>query len=179
MPILIVLNGPPGIGESTLARRYIEDHPMSLALEQDLVRGLLGGWRTRAKESGEAAHSLCLEMARSHLRAGHDVIVPQFIALPSYLDELAQVGAELAARHVELVLLDDAAASERRFHQRLDDPLWGEHQRVAAEFVAAAGGYVHQYQRLIDGLAGRNAVEIPSVDGDLEGTYQLLLAQVT
>jgi len=179
VPTLIVLNGPPGIGKSTLARRYIEDHPMSLALEQDVVRGLLGGWRTREKESGEAARSLCLEMARTHLRAGHDVIVPQFIALPSYLDDLAQVGAELAVRHVELVLLDDAAASERRFHQRLDDPLWGEHQRVAAEFVAAAGGYAHQYQRLIDGLPGRNAVEIPSVDGDLEGTYQLLLAQVT
>ncbi len=59
---------------------------MTLALEQDVVRGLLGGWRTREKESGEAARSLCLEMARTHLRAGHDVIVPQFIALPSYLD---------------------------------------------------------------------------------------------
>lgn len=118
-------------------------------------------------------------MARAHLRAGHDVIVPQFIALPSYLDELAQVGADLAARHIELVLLDDAAGSERRFHQRLADPLWSEHQRVAAEFVAAAGGYAHQYQRLIDGLAGRSAVEIRSVVGDLEGTYQLLLAHVT
>jgi len=179
VPVLIVLNGPPGIGKSTLARRYIEDHPMSLALEQDVVRRLLGGWRTREKESGEAARSLCLEMARAHLRAGHHVIVPQFIALPSYLDELAQVSADLAARHVELVLLDDAAASERRFHQRLNDPLWSEHQRVAAEFVAAAGGYADQYQRLIDGLAGRNAAEIPSVDGDLEGTYQLLLAHVT
>jgi len=95
VPTLIVLNGPPGIGKTTLARRYVEDHPMSLALEQDVVRGLLGGWRTREKESGQAARSLCLEMARTHLRAGHNVIVPQFIALPSYLDELAQVGADL------------------------------------------------------------------------------------
>ena len=95
-----------------------------------------------------------------------------------YLNELARVAADVAARHVELVLLDDAVASERRFHRRLDDPLWGEHQRVAAEFTAAAGGYAHQYQRLMDGLAGRDALEILSIDGDLEGTYPLLLAQV-
>lgn len=151
---------------------------MALALEQDVVRGLLGGWRTRETESGEAARHLCLEMARTHLRAGHDVVVPQFIAMPHYLDALAQVGADLAARHVELVLLDDAEASERRFHHRLTDPLWGEHQRVAAEFIAAAGGYARQYQRLIEGLAGRHVIPIPSVEGDLERTYTLLLAHI-
>ena len=52
MPRLIVLNGPPGIGKSTIARRYVEDHPMTLALEQDVVRGLLGGWRPRETEAG-------------------------------------------------------------------------------------------------------------------------------
>ena len=151
---------------------------MSLSLEQDVVRGLLGGWRTRETESGEAARRLCLEMARTHLRAGHDVIVPQFIALPNYLDQLAQVGADVSARHVDLVLLDDAVASERRFHERIGDPLWAEHQRLAAEFVEAAGGYAHQYQRLIQGLARRNAVEIAVVEGDVERTYQRLLAQL-
>ena len=152
---------------------------MSLSLEQDVVRGLLGGWRTRETESGKAARGLCLEMARAHLRQGHDVIVPQFIALPSYLDRLAQVGADVSARHIEVVLLDDAAASERRFHQRISDPTLAEHQCVAAEFIDAAGGYAHQYQRLIQALAQRNASEIMSVKGDVEGTYQLLLAHIS
>ena len=35
MARLIVLNRPPGIGKSTLAQRYADDHPLSLCLEQD------------------------------------------------------------------------------------------------------------------------------------------------
>ena len=67
MPRLIVLNGPPGIGKSTLARRYVDDHPLTLCLEQDVVQGLLGGWLTREGDSNLLARQLCLGMARTHL----------------------------------------------------------------------------------------------------------------
>lgn len=46
---------------------------MALSLEQDVVRGLLGGWRTREAEPGALAREFCLAMARIHLVAGHDV----------------------------------------------------------------------------------------------------------
>jgi predicted kinase len=179
VPRLILLNGPPGIGKSTLAHRYIEDHPLTLSLEQDVVRGLIGGWRTRENDSGILARKLCVEMARAHLLGGHDVIVPQFVALTSYLDQLAQLARDVAAGYVEVVLLDDADHAERRFHGRLGDPLWIEHQRAAAEFIEAAGGYAYQYQRLLDALAGRTATVISSIEGDVDGTYQLLLAELS
>jgi predicted kinase len=178
VPRLIVLNGPPGIGKSTLALRYVEDHPLALSLEQDVVRGLLGGWRTREGESGALARELCVGMVRIHLLAGRDVVVPQFIANPEYLDRLADLAHEVGTQHVEFALLDDLGSAERRFHARINDPLRAEHQRVAAVFIDEAGGFAHNYERLARCLADRESIEIHSVEGDPDATYRAVLGHL-
>jgi predicted kinase len=45
MPRMILLNGPPSCGKSTLARRYAQEHPLSLNLDVDRIRDLIGGWQ--------------------------------------------------------------------------------------------------------------------------------------
>jgi predicted kinase len=45
MPMLILVNGAPDAGKSTLARRYVESHPLALLLDIDELRTMLGGWR--------------------------------------------------------------------------------------------------------------------------------------
>ena len=42
---LIHLNGPSRVGKSTLARRYADEHQGTLALDLDVLAGLIGGWR--------------------------------------------------------------------------------------------------------------------------------------
>ncbi|MBA8793744.1 adenylate kinase family enzyme [Friedmanniella endophytica] len=44
MPRLIHLNGPPGIGKSTLAALGVERHPGTLDLDADQLHPLIGGW---------------------------------------------------------------------------------------------------------------------------------------
>ena len=151
---------------------------MTLSLEQDVVRGLLGGWRSREVESAALARELCVAMARVHLRAGHDVVVPQFVANPDYLDRLLEVGRHVGVQATEFVLLDDASSAERRFHARIGDPRLAEHQRVAAVFIEQAGGYAYQYARLARCVAGRDVVEVRSVEGDPDATYRAVLAHL-
>ena len=96
MPRLIVLNGPPAIGKSTLAQRYVEEHPLALNLDIDSVRRLLGRWQEAPNEAGLLAREMTLTMARVHLGGGHDVVLPQYLGRPAFLQQ-----AEDVARLVE------------------------------------------------------------------------------
>lgn len=77
MPRLIHLNGPSGIGKSTIAQRYAELRPGVLNLDTDRVVCLIGGWRDTFFETFKAAQVLTVAMAEAHLRTGHDVVMPQ------------------------------------------------------------------------------------------------------
>jgi predicted kinase len=74
-PRALLLNGPPGIGKSTLAARLIDDTPLALNIDIDSIRRQLGGWDVQPS-SKRLARELGKEMARVHLLAGHDVSSP-------------------------------------------------------------------------------------------------------
>jgi predicted kinase len=157
---LIVVNGPPGIGKSTIARRYVAEHPLALCLDIDLVRALLGDWASDPQSAGLAARAMALEMARVHLLAGHDVVVPQYIGRPPFLDQLAKLAAQVSADYREIVLMDGRAGALARHAARGGDPA------VGAEM----------YDRLNAFLAGRPpAIVIPTVGGEVEASYAAVL----
>ena len=118
MAKLVLLNGPPAVGKSTLARRYADEHPLTLVLEIDTVRALLGSWLEEWQRSGTVARMIALAMARTHLEAGHDVIVPQLLARRPFA-ELLQATAEAAgASFYEFALLDPRDVVLARLEQR-------------------------------------------------------------
>lgn len=180
-PVLVLLNGPPGCGKSTLATRYAADHPLTLALDIDRVRAMLGGWRRHPTEAGLAARELALVAARTHLRAGHDVVVPQLLARPDFLVRLERLAAEVGAPFVEIVLLDTREAARRRFVDRTARAETRDHVEAAAALDAAGGldELDAMYDRLVAMLADRPAAHrVPSVEGDVDGTYAAVLAVV-
>lgn len=59
MARLILLNGMPGIGKSTLAERYADDHPGVLNLDVDRLGRTMGG---DFASTAEPARALALTM---------------------------------------------------------------------------------------------------------------------
>ncbi|WP_326568235.1 AAA family ATPase [Amycolatopsis rhabdoformis] len=165
---LIVLNGPPAIGKSTLAARFAEDHPPALNLDIDRIRVLVGGWRERPRESGEAARALALAAARAHLTAGHDVVVPQLLARPDFLLQLENLAHETGAALHELVLWDSRDNVLNRFADRVPRP--EHHETTAAE----VGEF---YDHLEAFLAERpRARVITTAAGHVDEAYRAVLA---
>jgi predicted kinase len=179
VPRLIHLNGPPGIGKSTLAQRYVADHPLAFCLDIDGFRRLIGGWDEHASESGRLARRMALAMAREHLTAGYDVVVPQLLARPEFALELRDLASATGAAFHEIVLLDFAADAASRFAARADDEVWALHHAEAVDMLEAAGGFVATYERLVAAIPSLpDAVVITTRAAEIDNAYAALLAAV-
>jgi predicted kinase len=104
---LLLLNGPPGVGKSTVAAALAARRPGTLVLDVDVVRALISGDRAG---TAEPARRLALDMARSHLGAGADVVVPQLVARPDQVARFGRAAADGGARFAH-VLLEAAPAT--------------------------------------------------------------------
>lgn len=176
MSKLIFLNGPPGIGKSTLAATYTENHP--LALDIDTLRCLLGQWMEHP-ESGTIARRHALEMARAHLSAGYDVIVPQLAALPALIDQFATVAEDMNADFYEVMLLDTRDNVLCRWDRHASNDATTPGRFNAQALVERSGGTStvgHYYDSLNEMLPSRtNAVVIQTTEGHADETYAALL----
>ena len=77
MSRLIHLNGPPGIGKSTLARRFVDERPGVLNCDVDVLRTLIGGWQSDFARAGALIRPAALAMIEAYLGDGNDVVFPQ------------------------------------------------------------------------------------------------------
>jgi predicted kinase len=136
---LVLINGAPGIGKSTLAQMYVDEHPLALALDIDVVRAMLSCWLDHPVEAGLIARRLALEMARAQLSAGRDVLVPQFLGRLDFVLELEQLCRQVGAGFVELALLSSPQEAVDRFVQRSRHPETSV-QRDAAALLDQSGG---------------------------------------
>jgi predicted kinase len=118
MARLIHLNGPSRVGKSTLARRYAGNHPGTLCLDVDVLIGQVDGWREDLSAAFLVARAHGLALAKSHLRNGQDVVVPQLVTIFDEGNPFEAAAAEAGAGFVEVALLAGIDEHTRRLREK-------------------------------------------------------------
>ena len=149
MPRLIHLNGPSGIGKSTIARTYAERHAGVLNLDTDRVVCLIGGWQDTFFETFKAAQLLTLAMAETHLRTGHDVVMPQLATRVIDIQAFEDVAKSCDADYREILLTAGKSVAGARFADRAAN---GDAVTKGIDDVVAERGGIAVVERIHDQL---------------------------
>ncbi len=179
--MLVLLNGPPASGKSTIAERLVAERPLALRLDVDVVRSLLGDWLDRPTDAGLAARTLALAMARTHLAAGHDVVVPQFLSRVEFIEQLEQLADDVGATFIEVALTLERDTALAAFDERRSTSTDAAH-RDSARLIDRWGGsealgeMLDRYAALLD--TRPHASRVVAVRGDVEQTVERVEAVV-
>ncbi|HEX7398092.1 MAG TPA: AAA family ATPase [Propionibacteriaceae bacterium] len=175
MPQLIFINGAPGSGKSTLARRLVDSRPLALLLDVDSLRGQLGQWRENPGSTGLTARRIALEMARTHLNVGHDVVVPQFIERPGFIEDVRAVGQDTGADFVLVALVSSPEEAASRFQERVGSTDPNHLDAVHLQSAPGARRVEDMYAGMLELLATYEDVRyVQSAPGDIDGTFEEL-----
>lgn len=177
MPILIHLNGPSGVGKSTLAQTYADDHPGVLNLDIDTVVSLIGGWRENFFGALSPARHLALAMAEAHLRNGWDVVMPQLVTSVGEAERFEAAAERAGAEYLEIALTVDPVEQVNRFRAKARCSEVGAHIERA---VTAEGGdnllrRIHQHFGTYIALRPA-ALRLSTTGTDVDETYAQVLA---
>ncbi len=182
VPALVLLNGMPSAGKSTLAYRLVQRRPMALNLDIDIIRHQIGHWLSRPTEAGLAARGMARAMAKLHLSNGFDVVVPQFLGRPAFIGELETVAGdtESSFHHIMLdIPLDQAVQVFERRQAESNNPIHADAARLlnATTLQPSLRNPLARYHELLRDLNATCPPDrtVPVIDGDVDGTLDHVL----
>lgn len=170
------------MGKTTLAQRYVDDHPLALNLDIDNIWIMLGRWQHTRPESDEIKLDYAYTLADMHLARGYDVIVPQLMQTPDQYERFEAIAIAHQARFKEIVLLSNRADAVERCKARARRQGHAEGFRPGG--VLDTGGrekmLEDMYENMLGAIATRpNMITIDSRCGNTAATYEQLLAAIT
>jgi predicted kinase len=156
------------VGKSTVARRFVAQHPLTLLVEVDALRVAMGGWREHPG-TRLLARKLALALVATHLEAGHDVVMAQYLGRPDFVGDLAATAERRGAGFVEVVLAAPAdVVKERLRRRRSADP--PEHPADIVPADALGDLVADAFQRLAERAGTGPAPLTVPAGGDVEAT---------
>lgn len=119
MPKLIVLNGPAGVGKTTVAQLLHEELNPSFLLSCDAIRRFINDYHDMPREGRTLRNKVVLSMLDTLITEGMDVILEQLHTTDSMLEAYIEIAKKHHAKHYEFMLwVSDEERLLTRFHER-------------------------------------------------------------
>ncbi len=101
---LILINGPTGIGKSTVAKKIHEARPLSFLVDIDALRRYISGYREYREESRGLSLLISEAIIDTYLKSNHDVVVDKVFTDAETVNSLIELGKKHKAEVYEFVL---------------------------------------------------------------------------
>ena len=163
MPTLLHLNGPSGVGKSTLARAYAAARPGTLVCDIDELRSWVAGWDLDFVGTGNAVRTSALALITAYLATGRDVVLPQLIVTPSEADRFVAAATQAGATYAGVVLDVAPEVLLDRLHSREVTPV----SAVVSRIIEERGGdalVLQGRQQLLDLAPERGWTVVDTAD---------------
>lgn len=122
-PKLMLLNGFAGNGKTTIGKRYIREHPLSLLVEGDEIIVNLGDWYANEAKARKITFELTKSLVRTHLALGLDVLLPYLVVDSNHVSEFRTIAGEHDAAFYNFLLHNEKTAAIQSLLKR---GTWGE-----------------------------------------------------
>ena len=172
-PKLILLHGFAGVGKSTIAKRYIDEHPLALDIEGDRLIVMLGQWLAHEAEARTIVFEHTKSLAATHLSLGKDVVITYLLTDAAHAEAFETLAKDHGADYVEVLL---SVERDQAISRLLKRGTWGEEgldpltekdlpaiEEVWGTMVAAIKKRPH-------------SIVVQAHEGDIDRTYEEFLA---
>lgn len=120
---LILINGFNASGKTTIAKKYIADHSLAIAIEADALVDNIGDWTNHREEVQRLSFALTTAMIRAYLPSGHDVVLPYIVTDLKEIQEFESIAQDCNADYYEIFLHNEKSEAIARLRER---GRWGE-----------------------------------------------------
>jgi predicted kinase len=177
----MLLNGNPGMGKTTLAQRYVDEHAMTMNLDIDNLWIMMGQWQASRPHSDRQKLKYAHALANMHLADGYDVIVPSLMQTTEQYEAFEHIASVNHAMFREAVLLSSPKDAIERCKTRARSQ--GHSEGFGPGGVLDTSGREQELTRMYENVLATvalrpNMVRVESVEHDIDGTYRKLLTAV-